>query len=337
MRLAIWTAKNDFREACKSELEATLPQTAACKKILDQQPQPPPIRKRMVLTLQEHGALVPRPVVIAACCASLLLVCKALRSVRYMYECITGCYVREFELSRLKYLEMLSAGTESPTFGPNSHSSGPKDEFPTKSLTLLESDTNTVTENQESKRILQIEGASIRQAFIQSPEVGIDREKNGTVSAVQGSPVDVPTTVDEHNANTVTPDAESMVKSKEMFEGIIHNSERSVDSGSHQSDDKRWTSFITSLGTWKVLLVMSPTKSPVVTRLVIYESALALCAEYLTRGKALAYSANEAFLGLFCFAETQQHSKSCCDCNSHVIHKDFTTVSHQNILNDHNY
>ena len=46
MRLAIWTAQNDFREACKTELEAGLQQTAAYNKTLAELAQPPPIMKR---------------------------------------------------------------------------------------------------------------------------------------------------------------------------------------------------------------------------------------------------------------------------------------------------
>jgi hypothetical protein len=48
MRLAIWTAQNDFRESCKSDLEAGMPRTPACDKTLEQSAQPPPIRKRTI-------------------------------------------------------------------------------------------------------------------------------------------------------------------------------------------------------------------------------------------------------------------------------------------------
>lgn len=53
MRLAIWTAQNDFRESCKSELQAALPQTAACNKTLEQSPRPPPLTKRTASTIVE--------------------------------------------------------------------------------------------------------------------------------------------------------------------------------------------------------------------------------------------------------------------------------------------
>lgn len=49
MRLAAWTARNDFREACKSDLEAMLPITVACNETLNEPPQPPPIRGRQAL------------------------------------------------------------------------------------------------------------------------------------------------------------------------------------------------------------------------------------------------------------------------------------------------
>lgn len=46
-RLAIWTAENDFRGSCKSEIEAGLPRTAACNRTLEQPLQPPPTRKHL--------------------------------------------------------------------------------------------------------------------------------------------------------------------------------------------------------------------------------------------------------------------------------------------------
>jgi hypothetical protein len=72
MRLAIWTARNDFREACKSELEAALPQTSACKQALDQPPHPPPIKKRGIAVVRGHN-LGQGSTVLATCCISLVL------------------------------------------------------------------------------------------------------------------------------------------------------------------------------------------------------------------------------------------------------------------------
>jgi hypothetical protein len=47
MRLAVWTAENDFREACKSDSEAALsfPQTKACRHVLENPPQQPPVTR----------------------------------------------------------------------------------------------------------------------------------------------------------------------------------------------------------------------------------------------------------------------------------------------------
>jgi hypothetical protein len=47
MRLAVWTAENDFREACKSDSEAALsfPQTKACRRVLESPPRQPPVTK----------------------------------------------------------------------------------------------------------------------------------------------------------------------------------------------------------------------------------------------------------------------------------------------------
>lgn len=72
MRLAIWTAKNDFREACKSELDTAIPQTSACKEGLDQPTQPPPIKKRGITVVRGHG-LGLRSSVLATCCMLLVL------------------------------------------------------------------------------------------------------------------------------------------------------------------------------------------------------------------------------------------------------------------------
>jgi hypothetical protein len=77
MRLAIWTAKNDFREACKSE---PLPQTSACKAALDQPPQPPTIKKRGIAIVSGHN-LGLGSTVLATCCillVSLYIVVKKL-------------------------------------------------------------------------------------------------------------------------------------------------------------------------------------------------------------------------------------------------------------------
>jgi hypothetical protein len=57
MRLTIWTAQNDFRESCKSDLEAGMPRTAACNKTLEQSPQPPPIRRRTITAMEDRSGL----------------------------------------------------------------------------------------------------------------------------------------------------------------------------------------------------------------------------------------------------------------------------------------
>lgn len=81
MRLAIWTAKNDFREACKSELEAALPQTLACKEALDQPPQPPIIRKRGVAVVRRHSDWRLQVAELATCCMLLMLLFKMMQSL----------------------------------------------------------------------------------------------------------------------------------------------------------------------------------------------------------------------------------------------------------------
>jgi hypothetical protein len=73
MRLAIWTAKNDFREACKSELEAALPQTPACNKALEHPPQPPPIKKRGITVVRRHGLGLGFSVLVTCCLLLVLL------------------------------------------------------------------------------------------------------------------------------------------------------------------------------------------------------------------------------------------------------------------------
>ena len=69
-----WTAKNNFREACKTE--TALPQTPACKEALEQPPQPPPtIRKRMAMAVYKHSHWGLR-FALATCCMSLVLLSK---------------------------------------------------------------------------------------------------------------------------------------------------------------------------------------------------------------------------------------------------------------------
>ena len=84
MRLAACTANNDFRETCKSELVAALPQTTACNKTLALQPLPPPIRKRTVSDMQGYSVWNSRPIPIATFCSTILLVW---RSLEYMHQC----------------------------------------------------------------------------------------------------------------------------------------------------------------------------------------------------------------------------------------------------------
>ncbi|KAM0717928.1 hypothetical protein Q7P37_006260 [Cladosporium fusiforme] len=81
MRLAIWTAQNDFREACKSEAEAGMTRTSACNATLHQPPQPPPLNKRMTVAMHEHSDLGLRLWAVATCFVLLLCVCKALRDL----------------------------------------------------------------------------------------------------------------------------------------------------------------------------------------------------------------------------------------------------------------
>lgn len=85
MRLAIWTARNDFREACKSELEAGLQQTAVCNKTLTRPVLPPPIKKRMLDNTRTTREILKRqPWALVVCSALLLLsVCKALQYFLY--------------------------------------------------------------------------------------------------------------------------------------------------------------------------------------------------------------------------------------------------------------
>jgi hypothetical protein len=80
MRLAIWTAKNDFREACKSELDTALPQSSACKAALGQPPQPPPIKKRSVLDVRRLS-LGLRLSILATCCASMVLLFRVSKNL----------------------------------------------------------------------------------------------------------------------------------------------------------------------------------------------------------------------------------------------------------------
>jgi hypothetical protein len=80
MRLAVWTAQNDFREACRSERETGLQQSAACNKTLAQPAQPPPIMKRTTSDMEDRD--VSRelaPWVVATCFAFLLALCSGLR------------------------------------------------------------------------------------------------------------------------------------------------------------------------------------------------------------------------------------------------------------------
>lgn len=81
MRLAVWTAQNDFREACKSEIEIGLQQSAACNRTLAQPAQPPPIMKRTVSDME--GKDISRelaPWVAATCFALLLALFNGLRN-----------------------------------------------------------------------------------------------------------------------------------------------------------------------------------------------------------------------------------------------------------------
>jgi len=80
MRLAVWTAQNDFREACKSELETGLQQSAACNKALAQPAQPPPIMKRTISDFEDKDiSRELAPWVAATCFAFLLALCSGLR------------------------------------------------------------------------------------------------------------------------------------------------------------------------------------------------------------------------------------------------------------------
>lgn len=80
LRLAIWTAQNDFREACKSELEAGLQLSAACNMTLAQPAQPPPIMKRTISDMEDEDiSRELAPWVAATCFAFLLALCSCLK------------------------------------------------------------------------------------------------------------------------------------------------------------------------------------------------------------------------------------------------------------------
>jgi hypothetical protein len=80
LRLAIWTAQNDFREACKSELEAGLQLSAACNKTLAQPAQPPPIMKRTISDMEDKDLSKElAPWMAATCFAFLLALCSGLK------------------------------------------------------------------------------------------------------------------------------------------------------------------------------------------------------------------------------------------------------------------
>ena len=80
MRLAVWTAQNDFREACKSELEIGLQQSAACNRTLAQPAQPPPIMKRTISDFEDkYISRELAPWVAATCFAFLLAFCSGVR------------------------------------------------------------------------------------------------------------------------------------------------------------------------------------------------------------------------------------------------------------------
>ncbi|KAM0702817.1 hypothetical protein Q7P35_010249 [Cladosporium inversicolor] len=72
---------NDFREACKSELEAGLQQSAACNRTLAKPAQPPPIMKRTISVMESKDpSREVAPWVVATCFALLLALCNGLRS-----------------------------------------------------------------------------------------------------------------------------------------------------------------------------------------------------------------------------------------------------------------
>lgn len=82
MRLAIWTAQSDFREACKSEVDAGLSQSAACNRTLAQPAQPPPIMKRTISDVEdERFSRELAPWVAATCSAFLLALCSVLKNL----------------------------------------------------------------------------------------------------------------------------------------------------------------------------------------------------------------------------------------------------------------
>lgn len=73
MRLAVWTAQNDFREACKSERETGLQLSPACNLTLTQPAQPPPIMKRTISETEDKDINRELAPWMAAPCFALLL------------------------------------------------------------------------------------------------------------------------------------------------------------------------------------------------------------------------------------------------------------------------